>query len=1788
MLPPARIFRVFVSSTFEDLRIERDALHRVFPLIRRFCEDRGARFDAVDLRWGISEEASHDQRTMHVCLEEVRRCQAATPRPNFLVLLGERYGWTPLPPEVPIEDFTRIQNVATRLQRSHILDGLYPEIDLNADPPVYCLRPRQDESDKDWRELEREGIALFRRAARELGFSAAQRAAYGGSATEQEIFHGLLRDEVLPDAREHVHAFLRETGVTFENPAARYLLDWMDDQPDEDAREAARSLKDQLRTHMPKTSVHAYTVTWTRSGLDNSYLGEVAQHARVVAAGSGAVTGTRPSVNLCQDVYDEITHVIEQELRDGQAAASIEAETSAHDSFANERGDERFFTGREEALSGIEAYLDGDAPRGLAVIGPSGSGKSALMARALLDRRKRGENAIVIARFIGVTPDSSDGRALLAGLSSEIAAKYGRSEPPTAADFTRLITIFHEHLRLATTDPQHRRLIIFLDALDQLSEVSREHELRWLPLDELPSQVRLVVSVASGRQQEDRVREKATDGVIYLSKMPSSEGETLLRRWLSQARRKLLPEQHSEIWRRFRESGLPLYLRFAFEEARLWRSFDGCPVLPPNIEGIINQTFSTLSDPANHGRPLVRASLAYLAASREGLTENELLGLLWKEKSIQDNFHQRFPKSPSTDTLPRVVWSLLYYDLKPYLTERNANGVPVLSFFHTQMRTAAVSAYLPEEERRNVHSRLAEWFTSGKDAQPGAGTARFDVRSVTELPYQQRSAGMWQELHATLCNLSFIEAKCGAGLLYDLLADYDAAMQSQSPELTSDQRGRIGGFARFVRAHAHILATHPGLTLQQAFNEPDLDLVYQAANEAAEAATHPFFRYINKPQVASPCVLTLFGHTGILSTCNFSQDGKQIVSGASDGEIRIWDAASGQLMVAFRNHPASVEFCSFSHDGSRVFSAMRDGLMQICDAESGRLLKSLRGHGAVTMCRLTKDNRRMISASWDGTVRLWDVATAKELRVFNHGAQVYCCEFSPDEKIFASGAADSVLRFWDVEKGTQLHALSGHEGPVMDCRFSDNGRYVFTASQDCTVKRWDFSTREAKQSYEGHDAPVRAVAVSKDAGRLVSASQDGSLIFWDTATGKALTRVKEHLDEIWGLALSPDGKQAVSASWDMTLKVWSMGAVEETARALHARSGDADEGSKGLWGYMIPCCCSQDGRYYAAGSTDASVRVWDAPSGRSLGIFRIHNDYVFCCAFSPDSRWVITGCWDGAVKLLEVGQWGSLDVPHHTDMVLAAGFTEQGTRIFSCSTDGVRICDFDGALAVERSFWRFEAKPSACVFRSDGTWFVTGLESGEIVIVEPNSGTYTTLSGRHEGLSCCALSPSGNILATGSEHGTIKFWDLVSRREMAEVRPHEVKVAACNFSPDGRRLVICSWDYVVKVLDVAAPAEPVLVLRGHTNQMQDSCFTPDGKRILSASLDGTLRLWDSATGAYLGSLLAPADSASICRFQTGGPFAVTASHRHSVRLWDSASGHLTKVLSGHTNAIHACDFSARGTFLTASADSTLRLWDAQSGNTLFVLTGHDGPARCCAFSPDGNFIVSGSWDKTVRVWDAATGLPMRVLSGHEGWVTSVFALPGSQHAASCSLDGTVRVWDIRTGLALRILGNGGIISAAAVSAAGSRIAAGYEDGTLRIWDLISGVLVATLEGHSGAVRQCAFSDRVLSASMDGTLRVWDPNGGSEPVVLQGHAAPVLTCAFADLGRSVVSGGEDDFVKVWDSATARQLAEYWAGAAVEAVSVQLGAGRIGVGDRTGKFHLIELLGPGALKDVSCAN
>jgi hypothetical protein len=69
MAQKPRIFRVFVSSTFSDMVMERNALQEhVYPRLKELCAKHGVRFQAIDLRWGISQEAGLNQRATDVCL----------------------------------------------------------------------------------------------------------------------------------------------------------------------------------------------------------------------------------------------------------------------------------------------------------------------------------------------------------------------------------------------------------------------------------------------------------------------------------------------------------------------------------------------------------------------------------------------------------------------------------------------------------------------------------------------------------------------------------------------------------------------------------------------------------------------------------------------------------------------------------------------------------------------------------------------------------------------------------------------------------------------------------------------------------------------------------------------------------------------------------------------------------------------------------------------------------------------------------------------------------------------------------------------------------------------------------------------------------------------------------------------------------------------------------------------------------------------------------------------------------------------------------------------------------------------------------------------------------------------------------------------------------------------------------------------------------------------------------------------------------------------------------------
>ena len=363
-------------------------------------------------------------------------------------------------------------------------------------------------------------------------------------------------------------------------------------------------------------------------------------------------------------------------------------------------------------------------------------------------------------------------------------------------------------------------LVIFLDALDECSEVEAGSAFPWIP-SVLPLHVRLVVSCLPGPKLDSLRNKLSASPCLEVPAMSETEGGALLDLWLHESGRRLTEAQRRILVGAFVfGGGLPLQLKLSFEEARLWHSYDPLPAradgasdIPLNAEAAMEGLFRRLESEENHGPTLVGRAMAMLVAARNGLGEDEMLDLLSRDPEVMGDFRLRFPKSPENDRLPVVVWSRLYADLEPYLVWREGDGVPLLGFYHRQLRVAAERRYFPPEKRQAVHRRLAAYFgAAGRGFWIDRPGLRPDRRSCCELPFQLGRAGEAALLAATLSTFEFVRARLfasgvqasvdeydvgardlrlgGGGMTF--VADMDAYAQGLSASLRSCARGGAG------------------------------------------------------------------------------------------------------------------------------------------------------------------------------------------------------------------------------------------------------------------------------------------------------------------------------------------------------------------------------------------------------------------------------------------------------------------------------------------------------------------------------------------------------------------------------------------------------------------------------------------------------------------------------------------------------------------------------------------------------------------------------------------------------------------------------------------------------------------------------------------------------------------------------------------------------------------------------------------------------------------------------------
>ena len=1381
-----RSIRVFTSSAFLDMHAERDYLNRVvFPELRSRCWKRGVEFAGIDLRWGLTEEDTIQRGALAACFQEIDRC-----RPFFISLIGDRYGWIP-----PIETIDRDLFKKARKNPAlvKLLDTAY-QFDETSDPAVYRLRRYLKLSSKEEKQL----IDCWR----SLAVPHAEE-----SITEQEICHGTFCES---EVNSKAFFYLRKPGIADHADFPQALTPIFVEQ-DSTKLEQLKQLKQRIRqtagitvkdyeaqfagwriepTLLPDT-LPREDLLLLRDQLKDGVLqpnefkllSRLAQKA-IETQGTIALTGME---QLGQTIIDDLWHGIETFLSSEKLPAYHTTDRAYHDRFLADRT--RLFFGRNELLDRMALYVENDQERlPLVITGPAGCGKSALLAKFATS--KTDQDVLVLPYFIGAAPGSTDltsaVRSICETLINECEVDEEMSSDP--ATLQRQLPV------ILAKAGRNRKVVLLIDALNQLNPSDRSHELNWVPFY-VPHGARVILSTLEGDCLDAIKRRVPANSIIEVPMLPRDDRRDLVCEQLARRAKKLTEEQLTgllDVAKR-PDAALPLYLLVAIEELCLFGARDALDKrlhqLPPTLAKLFEQVLERLEH--DHTYEVTSAVLRWLAVSRSGLMESEINGLLSKNKHKVSPAH----------------WIRFYRALEPYLRPMDeASGAGFIDFYHDQLRFAAYRRYFDMNSVDDhlsstavaAHQELADYFRDLAHGDDRSDSWSTDYpHAINELPFHLIRSGQSDEARKLLLEFEWMQTKLTALDSTALLMDYELAQSDADLDVL--KRSLLRAAPVIAREKRELAGQLLGRLLT--YESPDIQrMLDHAANWRSEGVwLRPIAASLAGPD--EPLKKGLLAISSVAVTSDLSK----AVSCSDEGVIRVWDVQRDTELKSMGSNMHRLSANTMTPEGDLVVTSSEDHLVRLwTPLEDNSELASLPGHTSyITAIALTPDRKWAISVAEDQTLRLWDIEKQIEVPRFP-GISLIANKLaiSPDGRRVAAASPDGSLRIW--EDGRELPSTIRHSSMLYALAFAPDGRRIVAAS-DKTLRVWDVEQNKEIHQLVGHTALVRVALVTPDGRYCVSGSDDILLRIWDLEDGGEVGVLEAHWWAITAANITPDGKHVVSASGDETLKVWDLADRKE----LYSIRGVS---------HWVNCLCvTPDGQFAVSVSRDKALRVWDVATGKPVRDLTGHNDWVNAVAVTSNGVNLISGSEDRVLKVWDFASGEELfTLTGHGNGISGVAFTPDGKL-------AVSGC-WDHTLKV----WRLETKSE--LYALDG--HPTPDDSGWVRAV--------------------AMLPDGERVVSASHDHTLKIWDLSSRRELTTLRGHDGWVMCVAALADGKRIISGSADGTLKLWDLET--ESVLrTFTGHTGFVTGVAVTSDGLRAVSTSEDQTLKLWDLAEGTVIAS-----------------------------------------------------------------------------------------------------------------------------------------------------------------------------------------------------------------------------------------------------------------------------------------------------------------------------------------------
>jgi WD40 repeat protein len=526
------------------------------------------------------------------------------------------------------------------------------------------------------------------------------------------------------------------------------------------------------------------------------------------------------------------------------------------------------------------------------------------------------------------------------------------------------------------------------------------------------------------------------------------------------------------------------------------------------------------------------------------------------------------------------------------------------------------------------------------------------------------------------------------------------------------------------------------------------------------------------------------GHNGPVVALAGSPDGGRLASASAEGPLKIWAWETGQLERAIDAGEGEWQALAWRREGSTLAAAGAAGVMA-WDLQAGPSAPPRRLVDQPQLGQLLAFGRDCLAhIGTDGTVEIRDDRTGALLRTLpDREAKISALAFAPDGRTLAVGRVGSPIRIWDAGHGVKRTELTQlRRAPYTDfLDFSPDGHWlVATVNGPGSVQVWDMdSYRLLGEEVETQVAQARfltdgsalvqsvpggsvSVCLTEEFGRAAGDARraatgggvDGHTIFRASET----VAYGRETAGVWGIAASPDGRWLATAAHDGAVTLWDA-ATGQRARSLTAHPSVA-------WSVAF----SPDSRLVA--SAGDVIIVCDVATGREVSRYEGHERMISSLAFHPTRPWLISGGYDGTVRVWDREKGEALGVLHRGNgNVNGVAIRLDGRWAAAASADGrVRAWDLDRPLA-------FPSPPDRVVNGLEGALWSVGFD------------------------------PSGRTLATGAEHGAIILWDAPSFQRLTTLRGGSGQLRQVSFSADGALLAGSAYLAPTVVWDLAGVRE---------------------------------------------------------------------------------------------------------------------------------------------------------------------------------------------------------------------------------------------------------------------------------------------------------------------------------------------------------------------------------------------